>query len=545
MIIFSTFLISTIGTILVMPFIINLACRINALDLPNSRKIHCEPVPRIGGVAMTLGAFLPILLWAPSNSFVNSLLFGSGIMVIFGIIDDIRNISFKVKFAGQIIAALIVVVYGGLNINHIGIFWPNGLFLPAWVSIPLTIVIIVTVTNAINFSDGLDGLAGGLTLITFLCLCYLSHLSNLQGYKIISVAMVGAVVGFLRFNTHPAIVFMGDSGSQLLGFVAISISLALTKTSGHPSLFLVPLLIGIPLVDALFVIVQRIFEGRSPFLADKCHLHHKLIKLGLYHSESVLIIYLLHSILVCMAFIFRYKSAWFLSALYISYSGFILTAIFIADRNGWQIKRYDIIDLVIKGNLRKLKENDILIKVSFKSVEIGFIFLLIFNCFLPLHIHIYFSLFTTVLLILVLLTRQFKKDWVSKLLDMTVFILIPFLVYFSEKNVGYLVDTFLIQAYNISFGILFIFVILTLKFTRRHGFKSNPMDFLLIFIALVIPNLPDPNIKEWQMGLIAAKIIVFFFSYEIIKGELRFEIKNLEITSIAVLLIISARGLIG
>ena len=106
-------------------------------------------------------------------------------------------------------------------------------------------------------------------------------------------------------------------------------------------------------------------------------------------------------------------------------------------------------------------------------------------------------------------------------------------------------DTFLIQAYNFSFGVLFIFVILTLKFTKREGFKSNPMDFLLISIALVVPNLPDPNIREWQMGLIAAKIIIFFFSYEILKGELRFELKNLEIASIAVLLIISARGLIG
>jgi len=545
MILFSTILISTISTILVMPFLINLACRFNVLDMPNSRKIHCEPVPRIGGVAMTFGAFLPILLWAPSNNFVNSLIFGSGILVIFGIVDDIRNISFQLKFAGQIIAALIVVSYGGLNINHIGILAPGGYFLPPWVSIPLTIVIIVAVTNAINFSDGLDGLAGGVMLITFLCLGYLSHLNNIQAYEIISIAMVGAIFGLLRFNTHPAIVFMGDSGSQLLGFVAISIALALTRTSGQPSLSLVPLIIGIPLVDALFVIVQRIFEGRSPFLADKCHLHHKLMNLGFYHTESVLVIYILHLILVCMAFIFKSESGRFITVLYTLYAGFILTAIFIADRNGWQIKRYDIIDIAIKGRLRNLREKNVLIKVAFKTVETGFIFLLIFNCFLPKHIHIYFSLITTVILIILLLTRQFKKDWVAKFLDITVFMMIPFLVYFSEKNVGYLVDTFLIQAYNLSFGVLFIFVILTLKFTKREGFKSNPMDFLLISIALVVPNLPDPNIREWQMGLIAAKIIVFFFSYEILKGELRFELKNLEIASIAVLLIISARGLIG
>jgi len=494
---------------------------------------------------MTLGAFIPIFLWAPFDNFVKSLIVGSGILVIFGIVDDMLNISFRIKLAGQILAGLIVVLYGGLAIDHLGIITPSGLFLPDWVSIPLTIVIIVTATNAVNFSDGLDGLAGGLTLITFLCIGYLSYLYSFQAYEIISLAMVGAIFGLLRFNTYPAIVFMGDSGSQLLGFVAITISLALTKTSGQLSLALVPLIIGIPLVDALFVIVQRIFEGRSPFLADKCHLHHKLMKLGHYHSESVLVIYLLHSMLVCMAFIFRFKSAWFLSSLYILYSGFILAVIFIADRKGWQLKRYDIIDIIIKGKIRELRKKNVLIKIAFKTVEIGFIFLLIFNCFLPLNIHIYFSLFTTVLLIMVILTRQFKKDWVSKLLDMTVFILIPFLVYFSEKNVGYLVDTFLIKAYNISFGILFVFVILTLKFTRRSGFKPNPMDFLLVFIALVVPNLPDPNIREWQMGLIAAKIIVFFFSYEIIKGELRFELKNLEIASIAVLLIISARGLIG
>jgi UDP-GlcNAc:undecaprenyl-phosphate GlcNAc-1-phosphate transferase len=528
-----------------MPFLINLACRFNILDLPSSRKIHCEPVPRIGGVAMTFGAFIPIILWAPSDNFVKSLILGSGIIVIFGIVDDILNISFKVKFAGQILAGLLVVLYGGLTINHLGIFTPNDLFLPGWVSIPFTLVIIVAVTNAINFSEGLDGLAGGLTLISFLCLGYLSYLNDIQAYEIISIAMVGAIFGLLRFNTHPAIVFMGDSGSQLLGFVAISISLALTKTSGQLSLSLVPLIIGIPLVDALFVIVQRIFEGRSPFIADKCHLHHKLINIGLYHSESVLVIYILHLILVCTAFIFKSESARFITIIYTLYAGCILAAIFAADRNGWQIKRYDIIDIAIKGKLRNLRAQKTLIKVAFKTVEIGFIFLLIFNCFLPRHIHIYFSLFATVLLIVVLLTRQFKKDWVAKLLDITVFMLIPFLVYFSEKNVGYLVNTFLIQSYNYSFGILFICVILTLKFTKRDGFKSNPMDFLLIFIALVVPNLPDPNIREWQMGLIAAKIIVFFFSYEILKGELRFELKNLEMASVAVLLIISARGLIG
>ena len=277
MILFSTFLISTIATILMIPLLINLACKFDVLDFPDSRKIHCDPVPRIGGVAMALGAFIPILLWIPFNAFVKSVILGSSILIIFGLVDDIKNIGVKTKFAGQIIAALIVILYGGLKIKSLGIFGPAGFFLPDWLSIPLTLVVIVAVTNAINLSDGLDGLAGGVTLITFLCIGYLSYLDNIQAFEIISVALVGAIFGLLRYNTHPAIVFMGDSGSQLLGFVAITLSLALARKSTEMNLILVLLILGIPVIDTLSVIAQRILKGRSPFAADKNHLHHKTL----------------------------------------------------------------------------------------------------------------------------------------------------------------------------------------------------------------------------------------------------------------------------
>ena len=123
--------------------------------------------------------------------------------------------------------------------------------------------------------------------------------------------------------------------------------------------------------------------------------------------------------------------------------------------------------------------------------------------------------------------------------------MIPFLVYLSEKDVAYLINTTLIKTYAFSFGILIFFVLLTLKFTRRKGFKSTPMDYLILIIALVVPNLPDERIRKWQMGLIAAKVIVLFFTYEILKGELRFDIKKLEITAIIAALIISVRGFVG
>ena len=260
---------------------------------------------------MGLGAFLPIILWAPVDQFVKSILIGAGIVVIFGLIDDVKQIGVRSKFIGQILAALIVIIYGGIKIKFCGMLAPPGFLLPDWASIPLTLLIVVAVTNAINLSDGLDGLAGGISLLTFICIGYLAYANNFQTIEIMSVAMVGAIFGLLRYNTHPAVVFMGDSGSQLLGFFAITISLALTQKSTQLSPVLPLFIIGLPVIDTLWVIIRRITLKKSPFVADKNHLHHKLMHLGLFHSESVISIYILHASMVFIAFIFRSKSDWF------------------------------------------------------------------------------------------------------------------------------------------------------------------------------------------------------------------------------------------
>ena len=348
MILFSTFLISTIITILLMPIFINLAYKANIMDIPDARKVHSNPTPRVGGIAMVLGAFIPILLWAPMGQFVKSILIGSGIIVFFGLIDDTRNIGFKIKFIAQIIAALIVIQYGGLKIQSLGVLTEEGYLLPVWFSIPLTLVVVVGVTNALNLSDGLDGLAGGISLITFICIGYLAYLSKFQACEIISVAMVGAIFGLLRYNTHPAVVFMGDSGSQLLGFFVITISLALTQGDSQLSPVLPLFLVGIPVIDTLWAIIRRIKLRTSPFVADKNHFHHKLMHLGLFHSESVMSIYILHASFVYMALIFRSKSEWFLLTLYILFSGIITFTVFLAVRNNWKINRFDFIDKIIK-----------------------------------------------------------------------------------------------------------------------------------------------------------------------------------------------------
>jgi UDP-GlcNAc:undecaprenyl-phosphate GlcNAc-1-phosphate transferase len=302
---------------------------------------------------------------------------------------------------------------------------------------------------------------------------------------------------------------------------------------------------GIPIIDTISVMAQRIIKGRSPFIADKKHLHHKLMRIGFHHSESVLTIYLMHAIIVCIAFIFRFQSPWVLLCFYILYSGVIITTLFIAERSEWKIKRYPIIDNLIKAHLRTLKDENIIIKFAFKAVEIGFIFLLLFTCFLPEHIHIYFSFAAIAYLGLILITWKFRKDWTSIVIEISIFMMIPFLIYLSETDVVYLAGTILKQTYIISFGILMCFVLLTLKFSRRTGFKTTPTDFLIIFVALIVPNLPDQHIKSWQMSFVAAKIVSLYFCYEVLKGELRSDSNKLKTTGIFALLVISIRGFIG
>ena len=163
-------------------------------------------------------------------------------MVLFGFIDDSRGLSYLPKFAAQIAAALVVTCYGGVWIRDLGALLPEGLHLPVWIGIPLTVIVIVGATNAINLSDGLDGLAGGISIMSFICIAYLAYLGGDLMVVLLSIAMIGAIFGFLRFNTHPATLFMGDAGSQFLGFWAISLSLKITQ-GNHGFNRLLPMMI--------------------------------------------------------------------------------------------------------------------------------------------------------------------------------------------------------------------------------------------------------------------------------------------------------------
>lgn len=545
MIYFSALLISMFITIAMIPVFIKLAVKVKALDYPGDRKVHVSPMPKCGGIAMALGMIVPVLLWAPRDNFVIALLIGSGIVVFLGLVDDFKDLGYKAKFTGQIAAALIMIFYGGVKIKSLGMLLPDGVLLPDLLAIPLTLIVIIGVTNAINLADGLDGLAGGICILSFSCIGYLAYCGGNTVIALLSVAIAGAIFGFLRFNTYPATVFMGDAGSQFLGFSAITLSLGLTQGDTPLSPLLPLILLGFPVLDTLTVMYERVAKGRSPFIADKKHLHHKLISLGLFHTEAVFTIYIIQAFLVSAAFLLRFYSEWLLLTGYLIFSGLILFGLIIADRSGFKFKRYGLLDKVIKGKLRKLKEKQVFIKVSFRMACLLFIALMFFSCFLPKTIPAYLSFSAIAFMGMLLVMRLARKQWMAGALRVTIYFLVVFVIYLSEANMATWINGHARQLYNLSFGVLALFVILTLKLSRRtRGFRLTPMDFLILFIALVVPNLPDENIQSYHMGLLAAKIIVFFFSYDMLIPELRGRLDRLGLATVAALGVIVVRGLV-
>jgi len=541
----STLLLSMFLTICLIPAFMRLAIRLNNMDIPNARKVHTCPIPKCGGIAMALGALVPVTFMVPGGPFVRAVLMGAGIVVLFGLIDDRKNLGWRTKFMGQIAAALVVILYGGIKINFLGMLLPDGVYLSDWIAVPLTLVVIVGVTNAINLSDGLDGLAGGICLLSFICIGYLAYQGERTVIALLSVAIVGAIFGFLRFNTYPAILFMGDAGSQLLGFLAVTLSLGLTQGNTPLSPVLPLILLGFPVLDTVTVMVERISEGRPPFAADKKHFHHKLMRLGLYHTESVFVIYLIQCFLVTWAFVFRFYSEWLLLIFYLVFSGITSLGFFVADKTGFKLKREGFFDLAIKKRLKVIREKNLHIKISFKIVELGFPLLLFITCLMPRSVPLIASYVCFGLLGVFLVIRLINKEWLGPVIGVSLYFFVPFLIYTADTNMASWIKCTCIWPCNLSFGVLALFVILTLKFTeRKRGFAVTPMHFLVIFVALVVPNLPGEWIQHHNMGLVAAKIVILFFTYEVLAGELRGDLKKLWGGVMVSMAVVGIRGLI-
>jgi UDP-GlcNAc:undecaprenyl-phosphate GlcNAc-1-phosphate transferase len=297
---FLAVIVTTIISFILTPFVIKLAHRIGAIDVPkDDRRVHSVPIPRIGGLAIYFASLVGIIFFSNlSSQKIIGFIIGSSIIVGTGFIDDLRPLKAKTKLLLQILAAMVIYYFGFRISFFTNFFNPVEMVFLKSLSFPITVLWIVGVTNTINLIDGLDGLAAGVSLIVAITLAYVTLTFNRFDIFMLSLILIGSLLGFLPYNFNPAKIFMGDTGALFLGFTLAAITIdGVMKTVSTVVIFLPILALGLPLFDTSFAIFRRIKDKKPIMSPDKGHLHHRLLSLGLNQKRAVLTLYLTTSML--------------------------------------------------------------------------------------------------------------------------------------------------------------------------------------------------------------------------------------------------------
>jgi UDP-GlcNAc:undecaprenyl-phosphate/decaprenyl-phosphate GlcNAc-1-phosphate transferase len=294
------FLVAAVVVLWTTPDVKNIGIKSGRVDHPGDRKVHQRPMVRLGGVSIFAGTFLSLLLvwWLGGFGILSPekewqiwgvILGGLGFFLI-GLADDLLNLSPLIRLLMQVMVAT-AAWKAGVSIDFISI--PTmGIVNLNWLSLPITVIWLVGMVNAINWIDGLDGLAAGVSGIAAVVMLVVSLFMRQPAAAIIAAALAGAALGFLRYNFNPAQIFMGDGGAYFMGFTLAAVGvIGLVKIPAFTAVLLPYLILAVPIVDMSAVILARLRRGKSPFIADKSHLHHRLLQAGLSHRLTVLFIY--------------------------------------------------------------------------------------------------------------------------------------------------------------------------------------------------------------------------------------------------------------
>jgi UDP-GlcNAc:undecaprenyl-phosphate/decaprenyl-phosphate GlcNAc-1-phosphate transferase len=290
--IFLILLVTFLTSLILTPLARTIAIHVNAMDMPNERKVHKIPMPRMGGLAIFLSFMLGYMLYARESTIMLSVLMGSFLIILCGMIDDINSVKARYKLIVQIVASAIVCIYGNLTLNDISFLGINFYF-PTPFNYIITIFFMIAIINAINLIDGLDGLASGISAIYFITVAIIAIILNQMGGLDItlSVIMTGATLGFLVHNFPPASVFMGDTGSLFLGYIISVIALLGFKATTLTSIIIPICILAIPIFDTVSAIIRRLLKGQNINKPDKEHFHHQLLKMKFSPRTTILIIY--------------------------------------------------------------------------------------------------------------------------------------------------------------------------------------------------------------------------------------------------------------
>lgn len=515
MINFATFVIAMFVTMLLIPFLMRKAPAWHFVDVPDARKVHQKVVPRIGGIAIVIGAMIPVLLWLPRQPQSFAFIAAAVVILVFGAWDDRANLDYRIKFAGQLVAALIVTLGGDVVIRWIP--FADSYQLPYALGVGFSVFALLGITNAMNLVDGLDGLAGGTTLLGFGTVALLAYLANDTELLLLSMAIMGAVLGFLRFNTYPASIFMGDAGSQFLGFSIGVLAILLTQKSDVGLSPMLPVvLLGLPILDTLSVMVIRISSGHSPFAPDKNHLHHRLLARGFSHYETVVMLYVLQTLLALAACAFRYQSDFFLLSFYAAFCMPVLLFLHGPARSGSvRALRLAGMTLTRKWSRRSLQ--------WFMPERITQLVYMAFAISLPIYavlsianttaLSVDIALLALLLSLLASVSFVVYRDqpiaWGERAVIYVTSALVAYLGHYLSPSAAQL------SSYSFFYFVaLFVLVTVGLQFNRQGTFTFTPLDILVILIAFTVLNLPMLDSSIDPFSKIAVKLVILFYVVE-------------------------------
>jgi UDP-GlcNAc:undecaprenyl-phosphate GlcNAc-1-phosphate transferase len=538
---FMAFVVALSITAALIPLLARWAPVVGLTDRPGPRKVHAAPVPRVGGLAMTAGLLAPVLLTVPLTAPVRGLLLGLIVLLLFGLWDDRFTLGYRTKFAGQMLAVGLVIVVGGIRIGPLAI--PTIDALPAPLVTLVTFVFLIGITNAVNLADGLDGLAGGLVL---LCLCAIALFANMAGRTTVTaIALIeaGAVLGFLRFNTHPARIFMGDSGSQMLGFSVGALALLATQGENSPLSAALPLLLlGIPIVDTVTVMLTRLRAGRSPFAADNSHLHHRLLALGFAHREAVLLIYLLQVALVLCAYFMRFDSDLSVIMAFATFAVLLLGTLHLATVSRWRLGQASAargLRSYINGVLPGARISALALGVMTSCLALYATVVLATSR----HIGTDLGFLCFAMLIVMLLLSSWKAQGPLRAFERAAaYVSVVLLVYLDQTIPAK--PLLLSELSWTIIAITGIAAVLRFWLSQRERFELTTLDLIVIFIALVVPNLPGSIALPPDLPGGIAKAVILLYVVEML---LSIDLKHLipRVFLVVTLAVIAARALIG
>jgi UDP-GlcNAc:undecaprenyl-phosphate GlcNAc-1-phosphate transferase len=500
-------------TMLLMPLLIRSAGPLRIMDIPEARKVHAAPVPRVGGIAMVAGIVTALLVWDAGSRQIQALLLCIGVLLVFGVWDDRKNLSSGPKFAGQLIAVAVAIIWGGVSIATMT--GSERMALPEWVAVPLTVLFLLGGTNAFNLADGLDGLAGGMAMLCLSGTALLAFTVGKPAIGGVALIMIGALVGFLRFNTHPARVFMGDGGSQVLGFSAAMLTVLLTQDPQIPLSSALPLLLlGMPIIDTLMVLVERVLAHKSPFKADRRHIHHRLLALGFHHWEAVSILYLLQAGLFVAAWWLRYAPDVTVALVFVAFATLVLAPIRFAE---WRQLRVRHVApgawtqdqmISVRGSLKAPRQ------LACGGVAVA---LAVFAAWVllrgaqPSRDLQLLAVILGLALSISLLLRRGKGDagWLEKMALYSSAALAVFLLKQSSaaSPIPPLFECIL-------FAALIVAVVVCIRTSKEGPFRITPLDILVVVIVVTVPNLPDSIASTRSLGAAVAELVILFYALE-------------------------------